>query len=134
MLNMQTNKAFLMAILIAGIIGSAYGMGKVEKIGEKAKQASENVRKVNEVIRDTDETVEGAGSAKQGAKDVVKDTGDVAGIDTSRPAQNSGQTAPAAQSGGGSAGIAGTWEDKSGFSPSRFEFTPDRYAYYRGRD
>jgi hypothetical protein len=131
---MKTNKVFLMTVLIAGIIGSAYGMGQVDKIGEKAKQANENVRKINEVIRDADETVEGVGGAKEGVKDIAKDSGDVVGIDPSRPAQNAGQTEPviAAQSGGGTAGIIGTWEYKSRFSPGRFEFTPDRYAFYRG--
>jgi hypothetical protein len=30
--------------------------------------------------------------------------------------------------------LVGTWEYKSRFSPSKFVFTADKYAYYRGSD
>jgi hypothetical protein len=139
---MKTNKALLAAIALV-VIGAlaaadAYAGGQLEEIGGKVRKANETVKNVNEIIRDVDETVEGVGGAKEGVKDIAKDTAEVVGIDTSAPApaQNAEPAEPppvtAAQAGGGSAGIVGTWEYKSRFSPSRFEFTADAYAYYRG--
>jgi hypothetical protein len=127
-------KIFAMAIALAGIIGSAYGMGQLEEIGGKAKKANETVQKVNEVIRDTGEAVEGVGGAKEGVKDIAKDSGEVVGIDPSRPAPNAEPAPVTAAQTGGSGGIVGIWEYKSSFSPSRFEFAANTYAYYRGRD